>query len=54
MCFYLHTNADVPRAAAFWRALPTVEVYAEPERKQVLGHWLHTVHFELAMPAQGE
>lgn len=38
---YLHTDASVPGAEAFWRSLPTREVHdARPDP-------FHTVHFEL-------
>ncbi|HEY6794090.1 MAG TPA: GNAT family N-acetyltransferase [Kineosporiaceae bacterium] len=42
---YLHTDAGVPGAEAFWRALPTREVYdARPDP-------FNCVHFEIDVPA---
>jgi GNAT superfamily N-acetyltransferase len=41
---YLHTDASVPGAEAFWRAMPAREVYdARPDP-------FHCVHFELDLP----
>ncbi|GLY31760.1 GNAT family N-acetyltransferase [Kineosporia sp. NBRC 101731] len=41
---YLHTDAGVPGAEAFWRSMPTVEVYdARPDP-------FNTVHFEIDLP----
>jgi hypothetical protein len=38
---YLHTDASVPGAEAFWRSLPTREVHdCRPDP-------FHTVHFEI-------
>jgi GNAT superfamily N-acetyltransferase len=42
---YLHTDASVPGAEAFWRSLPTREVYdGRPDP-------FHTVHFEFDVDA---
>ena len=42
---YLHTDASVPGAEAFWRSLPTREVYdGRPDP-------FHTVHFEIDVDA---
>ncbi|GAA3612276.1 GNAT family N-acetyltransferase [Kineosporia mesophila] len=41
---YLHTDAGVPGAEAFWRSMPTVEVHdARPDP-------FNTVHFEIDLP----
>lgn len=45
---YLHTNAGVPGAEAFWRSMPTVETYDGRGK----GGQSEAVHFELAMPAR--
>lgn len=46
----LHTNANIPGAEAFWRAMPTIETYAEgPEGREVEGRILRTIHFEIPL-----
>jgi GNAT superfamily N-acetyltransferase len=44
---YLHTNAGVPGAEPFWRAMPTTEIY--DGRRNTEGY-SQAVHFELAIP----
>lgn len=44
---YLHTNASVPGAEAFWRAMPTTLIY--DGRGNAAGY-SEAVHFELALP----
>jgi GNAT superfamily N-acetyltransferase len=44
---YLHTNASVPGAEPFWRAMPTTEVYDGRGNSEGYSHGLH---FELAIP----
>lgn len=42
----LHTRASVPGSNAFWRAMPTTEIYDGSGT----GGPIESVHFELAMP----
>jgi GNAT superfamily N-acetyltransferase len=44
---YLHTNASVPGAEPFWRAMPTTEVYDGRGNSE---GYSHALHFELAIP----
>ncbi|GAB6902868.1 GNAT family N-acetyltransferase [Kineosporia succinea] len=44
---YLHTDAGVPGAEAFWRSMPTVEVLDERPDPD------NTVHFEIDLPKIG-
>jgi GNAT superfamily N-acetyltransferase len=44
---YLHTNPSVPGAEAFWRRMPTTEVF--DSRRQDGAPNTNAVHFELAM-----
>jgi GNAT superfamily N-acetyltransferase len=44
---YLHTNASVPGAEAFWRAMPTTLVY---DGRGNTDGFSEAVHFELAFP----
>lgn len=46
---YLHTNARVPGAEAFWRAMPTTEVY---DGRGNPDGYSEAVHFELAIPSR--
>lgn len=53
---YLHTNPAVPGAEAFWRAMPTTEVF--DARRQEGAPGSNALHFELALlppdaPASG-
>jgi GNAT superfamily N-acetyltransferase len=49
---YLHTNAGVPGALAFWRAMPTTEVHDSRGQSAAEGGLARdAVHFELALPA---
>jgi GNAT superfamily N-acetyltransferase len=43
---YLHTNASVPGAEAFWRAMPTTEIYDGRGNRD---GYSEALHFELAM-----
>jgi GNAT superfamily N-acetyltransferase len=43
---YLHTNASVPGAEAFWRSMPTIEVY---DGRGNPDGYSQALHFELAM-----
>lgn len=47
---YLHTNPLVPGAEAFWRAMPTTEVYDARTADNPAG----AVHFELSFPSSDE
>jgi GNAT superfamily N-acetyltransferase len=44
---YLHTNASVPGAEAFWRAMPTTLIY---DGRGNSAGYSEAVHFELAVP----
>ena len=44
---YLHTNPSVPGAEAFWRRMPTTEIF--DSRRQEGAPNTNAVHFELAM-----
>lgn len=46
---YLHTNARVPGAEAFWRSLPVVEVYDARGDENEQAARFQTVHFELPL-----
>lgn len=46
---YLHTNGDMAGSVAFWRAAPTIEIFADTEGSVVQGHKFHTVHFEIPL-----
>jgi GNAT superfamily N-acetyltransferase len=47
---YLHTNASVPGAEAFWRAMPTTLVC---DGRGNTDGFSEAVHFELAFPSDG-
>jgi GNAT superfamily N-acetyltransferase len=44
---YLHTNASVPGAEAFWRTMPTTLIY---DGRGNSAGYSEAVHFELAVP----
>jgi len=44
---YLHTNAAVPGAEAFWRAMPTTEIYDGRGNRD---GYSEALHFELSFP----
>ncbi|MEJ3750076.1 GNAT family N-acetyltransferase [Actinomycetes bacterium KLBMP 9797] len=48
---YLHTNARVPGAEAFWRSLPVVEVYDARGDATEVDQRFETIHFELPLDA---
>jgi ribosomal protein S18 acetylase RimI-like enzyme len=48
---YLHTNAAIPGALPFWRAMPTTEIYdSRGKSPEEGGLAQNAVHFELALP----
>jgi GNAT superfamily N-acetyltransferase len=47
---YLHTNASVPGAEAFWRAMPTILIYDGRGNSE---GYSEAVHFELSLAAPG-
>lgn len=49
---YLHTNARVPGAEAFWRSLPVVEVYDARGDASERDARFQTIHFELPLDAR--
>jgi GNAT superfamily N-acetyltransferase len=48
---YLHTNARVPGAEAFWRSLPVVEVHDARGDATEQDPRFETIHFELPLDA---
>jgi GNAT superfamily N-acetyltransferase len=46
---YLHTNASVPGAEAFWRSMPTTLIY---DGRGNTDGYSEAVHFELSLPTQ--